>query len=54
MRITRFALPLSAAAQAYAERIEAHPAVAAWVAEALAEADFIAADEPYRSHRNSA
>jgi glutathione S-transferase len=51
MRITRFALPLSAAAQAYAERVEAHPAVAAWVAEALTEADFIASDELYRDAR---
>jgi hypothetical protein len=27
----------------------AHPAVAEWITEALAEHDFVAFDEPYRS-----
>jgi glutathione S-transferase len=49
MRVTRYGLPLSAAAQAYVRAIEAHPAVQAFVADALAERDFIVEDEPYRS-----
>lgn len=49
MRVTRYGLPLSAAAQAYVQAIEAHPAVQAFVADALAERDFIAEDEPYRT-----
>ncbi len=48
MRVTRFGLPLSEVAAAYAAAVEKHPAVAAWVADALAEHDFIADDEPYR------
>lgn len=49
MRVTRYGLPLSAAASAYAQAIEAHPAVQAFVADAVAERDFIAEDEPYRT-----
>jgi glutathione S-transferase len=49
MRVTRYGLPLSAVAQAYVQAIEAHPAVQAFVADALAERDFIAEDEPYRT-----
>jgi glutathione S-transferase len=49
MRVTRFGLPLSAPAAAYARAVEEHPAVAAWIAGALAEHDFIADDEPYRA-----
>ena len=49
MRVTRYGLPLSAAAQAYVHAVEAHPAVQAFVADAVAERDFIAEDEPYRS-----
>ena len=48
MRVTRFALPLSDTAAAYAAAVEQHPAVRAWVTDALAEHDFIADDEPYR------
>ena len=44
-----YALPLSAAAQAYADRVWAAPGVAAWVADALAERDFRDFEEPYRS-----
>nr|WP_316642969.1 glutathione S-transferase family protein [uncultured Roseateles sp.] len=51
MRVTRFGLPLSPAAAAYVKAVEQTPAVAAWVADALAEQDFIAADEPYRTQR---
>jgi len=48
MRATRYGLPLPAAAQAYAKRLEAHPAVQAWVEAALAEKDFLDFEEPYR------
>ena len=51
MRVTRFGLPLSATAAAYAAAVEKHPAVVAWVTDALAEHDFIADDEPYRTQR---
>ena len=52
MRVSRFGLPLSAAAAAYAERLQAHPAVQAWVDAALKEQQFVPEDEPYRSSRN--
>jgi glutathione S-transferase len=48
-RIRTYALPVNAAAAAYAERIFALPAMQAWVRDALAEHDFIQFDEPYRS-----
>lgn len=48
MRCSRYGLPLGAAAAAYAQAVERHPAVAAWVAEALAEQDFLDFEEPYR------
>ena len=51
MRILGYALPVSAATKAYVERVRAAPAVAAWIADALQEADFIAEDEPHRTHR---
>jgi len=51
MRTSRYALPLGPVAQAYAERLEAHPAVQAWIAGALAEKTFVPEDEPYRSAR---
>ena len=44
-----YALPLSALAQAYADQIWASRGVAAWVADALAEHDFLDFEEPYRS-----
>ena len=49
MRIRSYGLPLSATARAYADRVVALPGVAAWIADALAEHDFIPEDEPYRS-----
>ena len=49
MRIRGFELPVSKAARAYADRVTASPGAAAWIADALAEHDFIAEDEPYRS-----
>jgi glutathione S-transferase len=51
MRVTRYGLPLSAAAASYCQAVEGHPAVAAWVADAMQERDFIPEDEPYRTAR---
>lgn len=51
VRLTRFALPVSAAAQAYVERVLAASAVTRWIDAALAEHDYIADDEPCRSAR---
>ncbi len=48
-RIRCYALPLSASARAYTDRLWASPGVAAWVADALAERDFLDFEEPYRS-----
>ena len=50
-RTRTYALPLSPVAQAYADRVWATPGVSAWVADALAERDFLAEDEPYRNAR---
>lgn len=50
-RMRTYGLPLSAAAQGYVDRVLAVPGVAAWEAEALAEHDFVAEDEPYRTKR---
>ena len=47
-RIRTFALPVGAEAGAYALRILALPAFREWETAALAEHDWIAADEPYR------
>ncbi len=49
MRVTRYGLPLSAAARAYAQRVEQTGAVKAWVADALQEHVWVAEDEPYRT-----
>jgi len=46
-----YGLPLSAAAQAYADRVWASSGVSAWVADALAERDFLDFEEPYRKAR---
>jgi glutathione S-transferase len=51
MRLATYALPVSDTTRAYVERVKASPAVAAWIADALAERDFIAEDEPYRAPR---
>ncbi|MBG6080450.1 glutathione S-transferase family protein [Rubrivivax gelatinosus] len=50
-RIVSYALPVSDATRAYVRRVLAAPGVAAWIADALAEADYIADEEPYRSAR---
>jgi len=43
-----YALPLPPVLQDYAARVWASPGVAAWVADALAEHDFLDFEEPYR------
>ena len=48
-RIRTYGLPVPAAVGAYVDRIFALPAMQRWVADALAEHDFLAFDEPYRS-----
>lgn len=50
-RLRTYAAPLPPALQAYAERVWAVPAVAAFVAEALAEQDYLDFEEPYRTGR---
>jgi glutathione S-transferase len=52
-RIKTYALPISGAALAYADRLLAAPGPAAWVEAALGEHEFIAEDEPYRQDPNS-
>jgi len=51
VRLSRFGLPVSDAAAAYRDALLGHPAVRAWVADALLEQDFVAEDEPYRTGR---
>jgi glutathione S-transferase len=50
-RLRTYALPVPPAVQAWADAVWAAPGVAAWVADALAERDFIAFEEPYRTQR---
>ena len=50
-RLRSYALPVPPAVTAYLDRVWASPGVAAWVHEALAERDFLAFEEPYRSSR---
>ncbi len=51
MRLLTYGLPLSDTSRAYVQRVRATPAVAAWVADALAEQDFLDFEEPYRTQR---
>lgn len=48
MRLLTYALPMSDTTRAYVERLRTSPGVAAWIAEALTEHDFVTEDEPYR------
>ncbi|HNT38870.1 MAG TPA: glutathione S-transferase family protein [Rubrivivax sp.] len=48
MRLLTYALPTSAVAGGYVQRVRQAPGVAAWIDEALQEHDWIAEDEPYR------
>jgi glutathione S-transferase len=51
MRLRTYALPVSPTVQAYIDRVTALPAVAEWIAGALAEQWFVVEDEPYRLGR---
>lgn len=51
MRLRTYALPVSDKVRAYMDRVSALPAVAEWIADALAEARFVIEDEPYRARR---
>ena len=51
MRLKTYAVPMPPAIAAYLERVRALPGIAAWIAEALAEQDFLAFEEPYRTQR---
>ena len=51
MRFLTYAPPLPAAARRYVDAVRALPGVAAWIAGALAETEFVAADEPYATRR---
>ncbi|MET0334055.1 MAG: glutathione S-transferase, partial [Rhizobacter sp.] len=50
-RIVGYGLPVPPAVQAYIDRVQALPSVSAWTKEALAEHDFLAHNEAYRSAR---
>ena len=51
MRLKTYALPISAVSQAYVDRVSAAPGVARWIADALAEQDYLDFEEPYRKQR---
>jgi len=48
-RIRTYALPISPRLAEYVDRIHALPALQEWVADAVAEHDFLPEDEPYRT-----
>jgi glutathione S-transferase len=50
-RLRTYALPVSEDVAAYMQRVWASPGVAAWVADALAEREFLGFEEPYRRSR---
>jgi glutathione S-transferase len=50
-RIRTYGLPVPQAVSAYIDRVYALPGVKAWIADALAEHDFVPFDEPYRKSR---
>jgi len=50
-RIKTYGLPVPPAITAYIERVQALPGVKAWIDDALAEKDFLAFEEPYRTGR---
>ena len=51
MRLSTYALPVPPVIADYVARVQALPGVAAWIADALAERDFLAFEEPYRLGR---
>ena len=50
MRLKTYGVPVPPNISTYLERVGELPGVAAWVADALAERDFLDFEEPYRSH----
>lgn len=52
-RIRTYALPVPEDVNGYIDRLFATEGVKAWVADALAERDFVAEDEPYRQAQRS-
>jgi glutathione S-transferase len=50
MRFETYQIDLPADVRAYMDRVKALPGVATWIADALAEKDFLPSEEPYRSH----
>jgi glutathione S-transferase len=48
-RLRTYAVPVPPVVTAYMDRVVALPGVAAWIADALAEHDFVPFDEPYRT-----
>ena len=50
-RVATYGLPLSDAARAYQQAVLRAPGVLAWIDDALAEADFLDFEEPYRTAR---
>jgi len=50
-RIRTYALPVDGVVAGYVERVFASPGVAAWVSDALAEREYLAFEEPYRTSR---
>ena len=51
MRLKSYVLPVPAHISEYIQRVCTLPGVKAWVADALAEKDFVGVDEPYRLAR---
>jgi glutathione S-transferase len=51
MRLRTYALPVPGTVAAYVARVSGLPAVKAWIDGALAEQEFVAFDEPYRTSR---
>ena len=51
MRLKTYALPVPQQVTNYVQRVCVLPGVKAWIDDALAERDFIAFDEPYRTSR---
>ncbi|HSW08207.1 glutathione S-transferase family protein [Aquabacterium sp.] len=51
MRLRSYALPVPEAVSAYMAQVVASPGVNAWIRDALAEQDFLAFEEPYRTTR---
>jgi glutathione S-transferase len=50
-RLATYGVPVPPNITAYMDRVKALPGVASWIKDALAEHDFLAFDEAYRTHR---